>query len=296
MRRIIPLFLLLTLLLSACAGEERESDQGLITIYYAASDSVKDKSVSIGQESRPVENGSETLKTALKAVMGRPQNVGLKSPFAEGVTLLSHSINEGVLELHMSDTFADMREGDKVIARACLALTLCGLEGIDSISVFVGDVPDVRVLKAGDIAIANTELNPRRKRIRLYFAHSGESLKEELRDIIVDGERELAQYVMQELLAGPSGGELYSAIPAGTRLLSLTIEGRTCIVDLSHEFMDNRPQTELEEELAIYSIVNSLTALTTIDKVQFLIEGKKAELYYSIEIFNPITNNTDITA
>lgn len=296
MRRIVPLFLLLTLLLSACAEAEIKSDTDLITIYYASSDSVKDKSVSIGRETRRAERALDTLETALGAVMGRPQSVGLKSPFAEGVTLLSHDINEGVLKLHMSDTFADMREGDKVIARACLALTLCGLEGIESISVFVGDVPDVRGLKAEDIEIANTELNPHRKQIRLYFANPGGTLEEQLRDISVDGERELAQYVMQELLAGPSGEELYSAIPGDTRLLSLTIEGRTCIVDLSHEFTDNRPQTELEEELAIYSIVNSLTALTTIDKVQFLIEGKKAELYYSIEIFNPITDNTDIKA
>lgn len=293
MRRIIPLLILLSLLLAACAGEE----QGFfITVYYASAESVKDKSLAVGKEQKRVEDGSGALETALNAVMDRPQNVKLRSPFAEGVSLISYDIEDGEIELRMSDAYADMPEGDKVIARACLTLTLCDLEGIDSVSIFVGDVPDVIGLRAEDIEIVNTELNPREKRIKLYFANQSGVLKEERRNITVDGERELALYVMEELLSGPQDPELYQAIPEGTRLLSLTVEGRTCIVDLSREFVDNRPESELEEELAAYSIVNSLTALTSIDRVQFLIEGKRLENYYSIEIFNPIEGNTEIMA
>lgn len=293
MKRIIIFLLLLAFFLSACA----EVEPGFfITIYYSSSDSVKDKSMAIGKESRGVLEGAGILETALNAVMSRPQDGSLRSPFPEGVTLLSHSIDGGAIALYMSDTYADMPQGDKVIARACLVLTLCALEGIDSVSVFVGDVPDISGVKAEDIQIANTQLNPHSKQIRLFFAHSSETLMEERRDITIDDDRELAYYVMEELLSGPLSDELYSTIPEGSRLLSLTIEGRTCIVDLSHEFIDNKPQSESQEELAIYSIVNSLTALTTIDRVQFLVEGKRLEQYYSIEIFNPITNNTDITA
>jgi len=293
LKRIIVLVLVLTFLLSACA----EAEPGLfITVYYSCSDSVKDKSMAIGKESREVREGADILETALSAVMSRPLDGSLRSPFPEEVTLLSHNIDGSAIKLYMSDTYADMPQGDKVIARACLVLTLCALEGIDSVSVFVGDVPDISGVKAEDIEVVNTELNPHKKQIRLFFAHSSGTLMEERRDITIDDDRELAYYVMEELLSGPASDELYSAIPEGSRLLSLIVEGRTCIVDLSHEFIDNKPQSEPEEELAIYSIVNSLTALTTIDRVQFLVEGKRLEQYYSIEIFNPITSDTDITA
>jgi len=291
MKRIVPLLLLFAFLLSSCAKDE----PGLyISVYYATNDGVKDKSMAIGMEQRRVQDGSGALGTALNAALGRPMDPKLHSPFAEGVSLVSYSVENGEIELYMSDAYADMPEGDRAIARACLALTLCSLEGIESVSIYVGDVPDVVGLKAGDIETVNTEFNPYVKRIKLYFAHPNGNLKEERREITVDGERELAAYVMEELLAGPRETELYQAIPGGTRLLSLTVEGRTCIVDLSQEFLDNRPNTEREEELAIYSIVNSLTALTSIDKVQFLIEGKRLEYYNNIEIFNPIENNSKI--
>lgn len=293
MKRVIIILLLLAFLLPACAKEE----PGLfITIYYSSPDGGKDKSMAIDEEARGVPDGAGILKTALNAVMSRPQDGSLRSPFPEGVTLLSHSLDGGAIALYMSDTYADMPQGDKVIARACLVLTLCDLEGIDSVSVFVGDVPDISGVKAEDIQIANTQLNPHSKQIRLFFANSSETLIEERRDITVDDDRELACYVIEQLLSGPLSEELYSAIPEGSRLLSLIIEGRTCIVDLSHEFMDNKPQSERQEELAIYSIVNSLTALTTIDRVQFLVEGKRLEQYHSIEIFNPITGDTEDAA
>ena len=293
MRRIIPLLILLTLFLTGCAQEE----QGFfITVYYASSENVEDKSLAIGKEQRRVQDGSGALETALAAVMERPLDLKLRSTFGEGVSLISYDVEDGEIKLHMSDSYADMPEGDKVIARACLVLTLCALEGIDTVSIFIGDVPDAIGIRAEDIEVENAELNPHEKRIKLYFAHPSGTLKEERRDIRVDGERELALYVMEELLSGPRDKELYQAVPEGTRLLSLTVEGRTCIVDLSREFLENANQSELEEELAVYSVVNSLTALTTIDRVQFLIEGKRLENYYSIEIFNPIEGNTEIMA
>ncbi len=187
----------------------------------------------------------------------------------------------------MSDAYAEMPAGNKIIARSCLAQTLCAVSGVINISIFVGDVPDITGLSADTIISENSEIYPFNKRLKLYFSN-GKVLKPEYRNVTVNEDKELAASVMEELLKGPRSAGLGSAIPAGTRLLSINVENELCTVNLSSEFLENKPNNESAEALTIYSIVNSLTTLTKISKVQFLINDERVDTYLSIAIFYPI--------
>ncbi|MBR1443360.1 MAG: GerMN domain-containing protein, partial [Firmicutes bacterium] len=48
-----------------------------------------------------------------------------------------------------------------------------------------------------------------------------------------------------------------------------------CYVDLSSEFISKQAGSHNTDEMTIYSIVDSLTELENVKKVQFLIEGEK---------------------
>lgn len=75
------------------------------------------------------------------------------------------------------------------------------------------------------------------------------------------------------LLEGPDNENFESAIPSGTRLISVIQDKDCLIVDLSSEFMNtNTPE---ERSNAIYSIVNTVTELKEITSVKFLVEGKE---------------------
>lgn len=139
----------------------------------------------------------------------------------------------------------------------------------------------------------------------LYFlSPRGDGLSVEKRDILSGGGTILeAHRILDELLKGPAastgedGGDgeysrphLGSAIPDGTRILSIKRKGATLIVDISGEIQSNHPGGSSGEIQTIYSIVNSLiTNLPSVDRVQLLIDGElKKTLAGHIEILLPL--------
>jgi len=116
------------------------------------------------------------------------------------------------------------------------------------------------------------------KEIALYFSdESGQYLVCEMRDIPkVEG---IARAAMQELIAGPSvESGLLPTIPVGTELLDINVRpDGVCIVDFSGELVVNHPGGSMNEEMTVYSVVNTLTQFPTIKEVQILVDGQKVE-------------------
>ncbi len=83
--------------------------------------------------------------------------------------------------------------------------------------------------------------------------------------------------VMEELLKGPQKEGSVPTIPEGTRVLSVTVENGVAYVDFSKEFQTKHPGGSAGEIMTIYSVVNTLTGLPGVEKVQFLLEGDKQE-------------------
>ncbi|MGE5472778.1 MAG: GerMN domain-containing protein [Ignavibacteriales bacterium] len=112
--------------------------------------------------------------------------------------------------------------------------------------------------------------------ILLYFGDSESAmLKEEKRKVrLKEVLEDSPKTIINELIKGPATSNLFSAIPAGTKLLSVKKEGDTVIVDFSKEFRDNHNGGSAGEALTIFAVVNSLTEIKDIEKVQFMIEGK----------------------
>lgn len=80
--------------------------------------------------------------------------------------------------------------------------------------------------------------------------------------------------IIASLLDGPTDPEgrsqLRTAIPAGTRILDVELEGDVAFVDLSREFATVGGE---EEILAIAQIVLTLTAVDEVERVGFLLNG-----------------------
>jgi germination protein M len=116
------------------------------------------------------------------------------------------------------------------------------------------------------------------KEILLYFSdESGQHLVHETRSI--PKVESIGRAVLQELIAGPSAQSgLLPTIPTGTELQDINVRpDGLCIVDFSEKLISNHPGGSKNEELTVYSIVNSLTQFPTIREVQILIDGKQVE-------------------
>ncbi len=84
---------------------------------------------------------------------------------------------------------------------------------------------------------------------------------------------------LQALLAGPSAGDksngYMSFIPAGTKLLSVSIQDGTALINLSEEFSFN--QYGVDGYLAqLMQVVYTATSFSTIKNVRFFIEGEQS--------------------
>ena len=113
----------------------------------------------------------------------------------------------------------------------------------------------------------------------LYFlSQDGTSLVPEKRSIKKGPER-LEELVVSELIKGPVQSGHIAIIPPSVKLLSVTSSDNIAFIDLSQDFLPVDKESPDKRALMIYSIVNTLTELDGIDKVQFLIEGKKAPIF-----------------
>lgn len=117
-------------------------------------------------------------------------------------------------------------------------------------------------------------------KIVLYFkGNEAMKLEKEYRNVSMKRIAEnMAKTVVEELLKGPTNEELHSLIPTDTKLLNIESQENTVILDLSNEFIEKQ-EGESNALLAIYSIVNSLTEITEIEQVKFLINGKEMERF-----------------
>jgi len=76
---------------------------------------------------------------------------------------------------------------------------------------------------------------------------------------------------MEQLIEGPKRTSAHATIPSSTRLISVTVVNGVCYVNLGESFR-NQSGT-VTEDVLLYSIVNSLTELPGVTKVQLAING-----------------------
>jgi germination protein M len=122
--------------------------------------------------------------------------------------------------------------------------------------------------------------------VRAYFVLGGEpgsiGLVAVLREI--PATTAVATAAMNALLAGPTADEagdrtITSAVPAGSRLLGLTIKTGVATVDLSTEFDSGGGTASMRYRLA--QVVYTLTQFTSVKSVVFQIEGETVTVFGS---------------
>ena len=93
----------------------------------------------------------------------------------------------------------------------------------------------------------------------------------------------VATAAIGELLAGPTKAEraagLQSAIPAGTRLLGISIKAGVAIVDLTSEYQSGGGSLSMQVRLG--QVVYTLTQFPTVKKVSFRLDGTPVNVFSS---------------
>jgi len=273
------------LLLSACAAKpQMEGPQ----LWYAGDVSEWDAS-STALGSVPY-TGELEVEPMIQALFSAPeQQDRLYSPFPEGTRLLGWTLENGSLLVDLSKEYGTLKGFELTAANYCLTLTLCELPQVERVSISVEGEPlgsDYWTeLEVEQAMLSGAEERPVEVSADLYFPRAvGRGLGVEARVFHLTEGDVLAEAVMLALLSGPEDEEFSSAIPEGTQLLSLRLEDGVCRVDLSHVLLDGLPEGQEAPTLLVYSIVNTLGNLSSVDSVSLLVEGEPLTRLGDMEI------------
>ncbi len=143
--------------------------------------------------------------------------------------------------------------------------------------------PEYRALKAREsrprrAAPAREEAPPGARPVvaQLYFARIVEG---KLRMVAITRELPpglgVARASVEELLRGEVPRGCDRPLPPGTELLGITVADGLATVDFSEQLRTGFRGGSDNEQVTVYSIVNTLTSLPTIDRVQILVGGGK---------------------
>lgn len=125
---------------------------------------------------------------------------------------------------------------------------------------------------------------PKEVEVSLFFADENIAhLKAEKR--IFANDETTPKSVVEAIIEGPQNENLCTLIPSDTEIISVSVNGDLCTINLNDEFTNFTGGTSMEN-LAIFSIVNSLCSIDGISKVKINIEGNTNAMFgghYSLE-------------
>ncbi len=206
---------------------------------------------------------------------------------SSALELINYKIDDTNLVLNFSKSYNDLDALSEILSRTSLVKSLTELEGIDTVEIYIEEVPlkssdgtPVGAMKEADI-ILSFPTNPNeeiQKKVLLYFAnHDATHLVPIEVELNLEADITVERAVLNLLIEGPKNEMLERTIPEGIKVKDVFVSDSVCYVDFGEDFVNKHWGGSAGESLTIYSIVNTLTELPSISKVQFLIEGEKRE-------------------
>lgn len=260
-----------------------------VTLYYF--NPSENKLVEEKRSIPKTDNHNEIISAVEAAYREGPKTPNLVKAMSDNVDFVIGNNNDrlgNVLDVDIKEGFSDLSESARLVCIGSVVYTFSDLSFIDEVRLSVNgeNIADLYSVYGKNTASLNREnvvnnpiINPEkinRQRVVLYFPdNKGKGLAREERSIEVKQSQTLEYQIVEQLVIGPDDKELKVAIPQGTKIKDIKTEEGICYVNLSNDFVSKLSGSTADEKLIIYSIVNSLTELNYVNKVQFLIEGEK---------------------
>ncbi|MGN0183052.1 MAG: GerMN domain-containing protein [Candidatus Ornithomonoglobus sp.] len=150
---------------------------------------------------------------------------------------------------------------------------------------------------ASDINLETEEYQSEMREVVLYFGdRSSTKLVKETRTIKITDQQPIEQYIINELIKGPDDKTMQPVLSKSTVLMSVDVEDNICYLSFRSNFLKENAGDSNHERQVIYSIVNSLTELNTISRVQFYMDGKRVDSFGSFSLKGYIARDTSIIA
>ena len=263
------MLLMLLAVLTGCGTREPETGKK-ISVYYVNTAETK---VEVHDQYLNTKTPEEQLEETMTFLSTTPEKLEYKAPFDMGFQVLDYDVEDGKLVINVDKAYSELSVTTEVLVRAAVVRTLTQLSNVKYVTItvegsqlydnageLVGWMNAEQFINNDGNEINTYEL----VKVKLYFANAdGDKLIAAYREKHYSTNTPLERFVVEELIAGPSGQ---------IEGLNILTKDGICYVNLDSSFLT--VVNNVSTEVAVYSIVNSLVELDNINKVQILVNGE----------------------
>lgn len=270
------LFLLVTMLLLVACGNQKNDEQPVV--FYLNADATKIVPQDIELKATDTVGQIQELLDALQQT---PEDAGLRQTIPANVKVLGVTEVSYQITVDFSKEYYELNPTDEILTRAAIVKTLLQMEDYPYVMFTVESKPleTASGTTVGAMSEDSFLENPgeqinssQKTTLTLYFSSKdGTKLVPEKREVHYSSNISLEKLVMEQLMEGPKTKGILATIPTGTKLITITVVDGVCYVNLDETFLNQNQ--EISEQVVLYSIVDSLTELSSVSKVQISING-----------------------
>ena len=297
MKRILSGFTFLlcaVFLLGGCAGKEKKESE--YSIYYKNPEGTK-------LITEPFEAKGKTQSELLDAfldALAKDYSEDSISVIPDNVELVRYELKDNQLTISFGQEYEEMSKADEVLLRAAVVQTVTQLKSVQYVSFIVGELPladssgNPVGLMSAETFVENEMESYQETTLTLYFANeTGDKLVETTKKVYYKATTSMERLVVEQLIDGPEEEGAYSTIPASTKIQNVVVEDGICYVNLNDAFL--KAENDVTAQVCIYSLVNSLSELTGVNKVQILINGETTKSFRDIiSLEDTLERNLDL--
>lgn len=292
-RKNILILLAFLIFLTGCGkkpGKEEMAVDGVYNIYYLNSAMTRLEPQEYTMPQKPENSSLEEMDWRITGLLEQlrtvPKDLDRQAAVPDKVGFEKYKLENTVLYLYFDNNYAMMNGTREILCRASLVRTLTQIKGVDYVAVYTAEQPLMDVLGNPVGPMTNTDfidnisnVNTFEKtELSLYFSdEAGEKLVKETREVVHSVNTSLEKLVIEQLIAGPGRPGMNPTLPKDTKLLNVSVNENVCYINFDSSFLNNG--LEVKEYIPIYSIVNSLAAVSSINKVQITVNGSQEMMF-----------------
>lgn len=227
----------------------------------------------------------ENIVEVLTLLCTVPENKELRATLTSGINIITYTLEGDQVTVSLSEKYKDIPRTTEVLTRAAIVRSLTAIDGVSCVMITINGEPltdtsgnvvgimtaDMFVDNAGEMVGAQDT----KVMLRLYFANEeGDGLIAVNRELSHNADVSnvsMEKIVLEQLIKGPANEETYPVISPDTKIVSVTVKDGVCHINFDSAF--ETAINNVATDVTIYSIVNSLSELSTVNKVQISIDG-----------------------
>ncbi|WP_196810144.1 GerMN domain-containing protein [Butyrivibrio sp. WCD3002] len=288
--------------LLGCSESAAPDSEKVVQVYYINNDET-----GILFENYEVKADMDDTTAVIEELLDRmqtmPEKLEYEAPIYGPIKLLSYSYNTGLLTLNFDSSYVETDSTIEILDRAAMVRTLTQIPDVENVAFMIAGNPltDVNGNIIGNMSAdsfvynAGNEINTYEKvELVLYFAtEDGKKLVPVYRSVVYNSNIPMQRLAVEQILKGPNTDVAFPTLNSQTKINSVSVRDGVCYVDFDNNFLI-QPHA-VTPDVAIYSLVNTLCAITDTNKVQISVGGSSDVIFMeTVSLGTVFERNLDI--